>query len=160
MAFGHLLLSSHKFMVTAPGSCVKWPYELLLSSSFLLTSLFVCDFQFGFLTNTERLRVCVPVDQNSDHHDLQQSCLFSPTLLPILSSPLVGVMNIHPIKLYSSWRICYTIVSLLRAHRPHQNVKNKRNKRGPIVWGGDLGLILGPHKRFGTSPLLWAMSHT
>ena len=26
MAFGHFLLVSHKFMVTAIGSCVKWPY--------------------------------------------------------------------------------------------------------------------------------------
>ena len=24
-AFGHFLLGSHNFMVTAPGSCVKWP---------------------------------------------------------------------------------------------------------------------------------------
>ena len=27
MAFGHFLLGSHKFMVTAFGSCVKWPLE-------------------------------------------------------------------------------------------------------------------------------------
>ena len=26
MAFGHFLLGSHNFMVTALGSCVKWPY--------------------------------------------------------------------------------------------------------------------------------------
>jgi hypothetical protein len=25
MAFGHILLGSHNFMVTALGSCVKWP---------------------------------------------------------------------------------------------------------------------------------------
>ena len=25
MAFGHFLLGSHKFMVTALGACVKWP---------------------------------------------------------------------------------------------------------------------------------------
>ena len=25
MAFGHFLLGSHNFMVTALGSCVKWP---------------------------------------------------------------------------------------------------------------------------------------
>jgi hypothetical protein len=27
MAFGHFLLGSHNFMVTALGSCVKWPYD-------------------------------------------------------------------------------------------------------------------------------------
>ena len=27
MAFGHILLGSHNFMVTAPRSCVKWPLD-------------------------------------------------------------------------------------------------------------------------------------
>ena len=32
MAFGHFLLGSHNFMVTALGSCVKWPlYDHLTS---------------------------------------------------------------------------------------------------------------------------------
>ena len=30
-AFGHILLGSHNFMVMAVGSCVKWPFECMLT---------------------------------------------------------------------------------------------------------------------------------
>ena len=52
--FGHFLLGSHKFMVTALGSCVKWPLGMAYGS---VTTLVIPISEGGFNDEYEKLVV-------------------------------------------------------------------------------------------------------
>jgi hypothetical protein len=47
--FGHSLLGSHNFMVTALGSCVKWPFRLLWFKKSACTHLHTLGKNFGHM---------------------------------------------------------------------------------------------------------------
>ena len=56
--FGHFLLGSHNFMVTALGSCVKWPLVSSCSNSYMLN--FLMEFKHVSLNTKPILPYSIP----------------------------------------------------------------------------------------------------
>jgi hypothetical protein len=72
MAFGHFLLGSHYFMVTALGSCVKWPFIYIFRLCHCALSVL---FHHGFPKVENRKHSCVEIYIKS----LEATFMGSPT---------------------------------------------------------------------------------